>query len=80
MCFNVVTFQLAILQARRMRLIDAKRLFLQVVAGGGKSAGAAAHADIAEFATAAFSLQVARIAELVKYRCALPYFGEGLMA
>ena len=54
-------------QGLAARLVDAEGLFVEVVSGGGEGAGAAAHADVAEFAAAALPFQVARIAQLLEY-------------
>ena len=57
------------LGGRSFRLVDAKRFFVQVVAGGRVSARAATHADIAEFAIPALTLEIVRDAQLQKNLC-----------
>src|SRR5512142_3308534 len=46
------------LQRLAFRFVDAERLLVEIVAGGGEGAGAAAHADVAELAAPALPFQV----------------------
>src|SRR5271169_165389 len=62
-------------QTFRLRLVDAERLLIEIVAGGSVSACAATHANIAELAAAAFPLQVVDIAQFVEHHRVLPDVG-----
>src|ERR1035441_2412543 len=70
---------LLFLQAFRLRLVDAERFLIEIVAGSGKGAGAASHADVAELATSAFSFQVVGVAQFVEHYRVLPDVGERLL-
>src|SRR5271165_63115 len=67
-------------QAFRPRFVDAEWFLIQIISGGGIRARAAAHADVAELAAAALSLQIVNIAQLVEDERVLPNVGERLLA
>src|ERR1700674_3342370 len=54
-----------VFQTCRARLVDAERLLVEIVAGGGIGTRAASHADVAELAAAALAFQVIDIAQLI---------------
>ena len=62
------------------RLVDAERLFSEIVAGCRISACAATHANIFELAAAAFSLQILAVAEFVEHYRIFPDVGESLFS
>src|SRR5208337_4623153 len=71
--------RLFLLHTLGMRLVDAERLFIEIIAGSGKGAGTTTHANVAEFAAAAFPLQVVDIAQFIKHHRVLPDLGKGLL-
>src|SRR5207244_272118 len=68
------------LQFSHLGLVHAERFFVQKVAGGGISAGTAAHTDVAKLAAATLPFQVVSLAQLAKDFGVLPDFGEALLA
>src|SRR5580700_6687553 len=68
-----------LLQTCRTRLVDAERLLVEIVPGGGIGARTATHADIAELATAALALQVVDVAELIEHHGVFPDVCERLL-
>src|SRR5207302_9644415 len=68
------------LQFSHLGLVHAERFFVQKVAGGGISAGTAAHTDVAKLAAATLACQVVSLAQLAKDFGVLPDFGEALLA
>ena len=62
-----------------VRLINAERFLVQIIAGGRERPRAATHANVAEFAAAALAFQVVAIAKLLKYRGVLPDFFQALL-
>src|ERR1700674_284626 len=68
-----------VLHTFRARLVNAERLFIQIVACGGKSARAASHTDIAKLAAAALAFQIVDVAQLIEYDRVLPDVSERLL-
>ncbi len=60
------------------RLVNAEWLLIEIVAGGGVGAGAAAHADIAEFAATAFAVEIVDVTQLVEDEGIFPDVGKAL--
>jgi len=52
----------------RARLVDTERLFIQIVAGGGESARAAAHANVAKLAATALPIEIIYVAQLMEHK------------
>ena len=61
------------------RFVDAEWLFIEIVAGGGKGARAASHANVAELAATALAFQVVDVAQLIEYHRVFPDIGERLL-
>src|SRR5580693_8810527 len=68
-----------LLQTCCTRLVNAERLLVEIVPGRGVGARAAAHANVAELATAALALQVVDVAELIEHYRIFPDVGERLL-
>src|SRR5215471_1926284 len=63
-------------EVRRLGLVHAEGLLVEIVAGGGKGAGAASHADVAELAAATLPFQILGIAQFIEDGGVVPNVGE----